>query len=103
MKWQLPWVSRRAYEQLWAIYQSTITQRDQQMERADRMCDQMLDRFSFQPVSAPVRTELKEAATALEEYIASTQVEDQTSGMISEEVLALVDEVASDNAKHGTN
>lgn len=85
---RLPWVSRRAYELLERVYETTIKERDEQQSRADRLADQLVDRFGFQPVSAPVRKELKEATEEFLKTLTTEQFEDPEYGLIAEEFLA---------------
>ena len=92
---QLPFVSRRAYELLEAQLGRAIAERDSQQDRADRLADQLVNRFGFEPVSAPVRAEIKEAEKVLKDYEAQFQFDDASSGMISEEVLELAKELDS--------
>lgn len=87
MKW--PFVSRRAYDLLYETYERVIRDRDADRERGDRALDQLVNHVGFQPVSAPVRAEFKEAAA---EYVKSldlpdNQFDDQY-GMIAEDLLA---------------
>ena len=89
MKW--PLVSRRAYDFMEATVVRLQSERDEQQSRADRLADQLVDRMGFQPVSAPVRTEMKEAMAELEKYVDASQFEDVGSGMISPDVLELVE------------
>lgn len=91
MKW--PLVSRRAYDFMEATVTRLQAERDEQQSRADRLADQLVDRMGFQPVSTPVRTERKEAAKEMEAYLDANQFEDVGSGMISEEVLKLADDL----------
>lgn len=95
MRWEWPWVSRRAYELLEAAYVRTIGERDAANERAERMTDQLLNRVGFDPVSAPVRQEMKEAVKEMEAYLGTSQFEDVGSGMLSDEFNSLTDEPAN--------
>lgn len=95
MKFEWPFVSKRAYMLLEGVYERTIVERDAQTDRADRLADQLVNRFGFEPVSVPVRREMAEAAKEFEAYVAADQFEDVGSGMLSEEVLKMVDEKAN--------
>lgn len=86
MRFQCPFVSRRAYELMERVYEQTIRERDEQQSRADRLADQLVDRFGFQPVSAPVRAELKAATEEFERTHAMEQYEDPGYGQIAEEL-----------------
>ena len=91
LKW--PWVSRRAYDFMEATVFRLQKERDEQQSRADRLADQLVDRMGFMPVSTPVRTEMKEAIVELQKYTDASQFEDVNSGMLSEEVVKLAEEL----------
>lgn len=95
MMWQLPWVSRRAYELQGEQLERALKERDSQQDRADRLADQLVNRFGFEPVSAPVRAEMKEAAKELEAYEASFEFDDVGAGMIAQEFLVDADPAKS--------
>jgi hypothetical protein len=91
MKW--PWVSRRAYEFMELTLERVQKERDDFRDEAARAKDELINRMGFSPVSAPVRSEIKEANAEVEKYLASSQFEDVSQGMLSEEVLELANDL----------
>jgi hypothetical protein len=88
---RLPFVSRGQYELLHSIYEQTIRERDAAFERIERLQDQMNARIGFAPVSAAVRTEVAKQEDEFAKLLASTSVEDMSSGQIDpsfEELIA---------------
>lgn len=79
---KLPFVSRGQYELLHSIYEQTIRERDAAFERIERLQDLMNERIGLPPVSAVVRTEVKEQNELIQKLIESTSVEDTSCGMI---------------------
>lgn len=91
---RFPWVSRRAFELQESIITRLQQERDEISIQRDRLADQLIDRFGFQPVSTPVRTEVA-AVRAEVEKAASVLYEDAGSGMIAEEVLEMAAELGA--------
>lgn len=89
MQW--PWVSRRAFELTVEQLERVIKERDVAYEARDRALDQVIFRLGYEPVSAPVRAEAKEAREKQEEFM-QQQFDDPGAGMLDE---SLVDEVAA--------
>jgi len=97
MKW--PWVSRRYAELLETELSRVRTERDAYRDQADRAKDELISHIGFQPVSAPVREELRQTIAELEKFEQSLTLEDPHSGMISDEVLQLTQDLAGEDKK----
>jgi len=95
---KLPWVSRRAYELLEGQLDRVIAERDAYREQADRAKDELISRLGCEPVSAPVRSEMKEARQEVEKYIEQFECDD-SGGMIDPDIMRVVDDVVNSAKK----
>lgn len=83
---RLPLVSRRAYELLETSHDRILRERNEYRESYVRAMDQMVSRFGFEPVSAPVRQEQTAAREAVEAHVSQLN-EDPGAGMLDESVI----------------
>lgn len=100
MTWRWPWVSRRAYDLVAAQLELVQTERNEYRDRGDRIYDETILRFGYEPATPRVR---QENAVAAEKYQADVaqRFEDPLSIDI-DEIESAVDAVIADEAKKGT-
>lgn len=100
INWQLPWVSRRAYDLVVAQLERVMIERDEYRARGDRLYDETIIRFGYEPAAPRVRAE---NAAAVEEYERASVIEDPLGGGLDEEIEAAVDEVVAEQQKSSPN
>lgn len=88
MSWQLPFVSRRAYDILVAQLERLQVERDSYRDRGDRIYDETIMRFGYEAATPRVRQEVRAEA---EEYDAALALEDPTDGMLDESIEETID------------
>lgn len=96
-KWQWLWVSRRAFDLVVEELQRVQSERDSYRDRGDRIYDETILRFGYEPATPRVRQEMKAEAAEQAEAFA---LDDPFSGQLDEEIEAVADEVVAAMNKH---
>lgn len=99
---RLPWVSRAHFETLLAQLERVQKERDEYRDRGDRIYDELIARFGYEPAAPRVRTELKEAAEAQVAAMTEITFEDphgDGEGFLDNEIEATIDAAVQSQAQ----
>lgn len=96
---KFPWVSRRAYDVLLEALERVQSERDAYRDRGDRLYDEVIARFGYEPATPLVREQVKqdfaEANKAAEEYAAALVIDSPVDGMLDESIEETVNEAVA--------
>jgi hypothetical protein len=100
VNWSWPLVSKRAYTLLEEQLARVQAERDEYRTRGDRLYDETIIRFGYEPAAPQVRAENK---AAVEEYQREQHIDDPFGGGLDEEIEAIADEIVSRNETTAKN